>query len=197
MARKKIGGFSDYIIPRAVVGVGFYFLNKLGIFGGSSSSSPGLLSPGGALSPQSSSTATQQATLATLDSLQTFYNAQPAATNPFQATLYNNNPAAATITSAQATSLWSDLQTAYNGSGFLSLFKAQPDLSPVLAQFQGIVQTGEDISLVATLCQSATGSDLGTWLFNSFANDQTGSSGITNMQMLNNFMYWAFSLPID
>ena len=191
MRRKKVSGTADYIIPLAVVGLGVFVLYKMGLIGGNSGGGGGGLLP----SAQSSSTATQQATLVTLDTLQAFYNAQPAATNPFSPDLYDNNPDCPSITSTQAQSLWSDIVTAYNGSGFISLFKANPDMSPLLGQFQAIVQSACDISLVATLCENATGDDLGTYLFNSFSNDQTGSSGQTNMQMLNNFMKWAFALP--
>lgn len=189
---KKMSGTADYIIPLAVVGLGVFALYKLGFLGGSSSSGGG-----GSVLPslQSSSTATQQATIATLDTLQTFYNAQPAATNPFLPTLYAGNPSCPSITTAQAASLWADIVTAYNGSGLLSLFKAEPDMSTLLPAFQTIVQSGCDISLVCSYCESATGQDLGTYMFNSFANDQTGTSGVTNMQMLSNFVMWAFALP--
>jgi hypothetical protein len=67
-------------------------------------------------------------------------------------------------------------------------------MSPLLASFQSMVQSGCDISYVSTFCESDTGSDLGTYLWG-FANDQTGTSGITNMQMLSNFVMWAFALP--
>lgn len=193
----------ELVLMLAVVGgVGYVgykiYQNLFGAGGsGSGSSGPGLFSPGGALSPQSSSTATQQATLTTLDTLQAFYQAQPAGDNPFLPTLYQTNPGGATITPAQATGLWADLQTAYKGSGFMSFFKAEPDMSPVLQQFQVVAQTGVDISFVSSLCMADTNQNLGDWIFNSFANDQTGTSGITNMQMLANFVYWAFQLPTD
>lgn len=197
-----MSGAADFIVPLAVVGLGAYALYKFGFFDmfsstGGSGGGPGVFAPGGALSPQSSSTATQQATLTTDDTLTAFYQAQPASTNPFLPTLYQSQPNAATITQAQAQSLWSDLKTAYQGSGFISFFKAQPDMSPVLGQFQVIAQNAFDISFVSSLCQADTSQTLGDWLFNSFANDQTGSSGITNMQMLANFVYWAFTLPTD
>jgi hypothetical protein len=186
---KKMSGTADYIVPLAVVGLGVFALYKLGFLGSGSGSGSG---SGILPSLQSSSTATQQATLATI---QTFYNAQPAATNPFLPTLYAGNPSCPSITTAQAASLWADIVTAYNGSGLLSLFKAEPDMSALLPAFQTIVQSGCDISLVCSYCENATGNDLGTYMFNSFANDQTGTSGITNMQMLSNFVMWAFALP--
>jgi hypothetical protein len=189
---KKMSGTADYIIPLAVVGLGVFVLYKLGFIGNSSGSGSG---GGGLLSPLSSSPATQQATLSLDDTAVQFYQAQPTATSPFLPTLYNSNTACPSITSDEASSLWSDVQTAYNGSGFLSIFKAQPDMSPLLAQFQTYVQSACDISLVSLICQQATGSDLGTFMFNSFANDQTGSSGQTNMTMLYNFIQWAFALP--
>lgn len=190
-----MGGFADYIIPLAVVIGGWYFLNKLGIFGGSGSGTPGPLSPGGLLSPQSSSTATQQATLATLDTAQTFYNNQPTSTNPFLPDLYNANPGCPDITPAQAQSLWADIQTAYTGSGFFSFLKASPDMTPLLGQFQTMVQSGCDISLVSSICLAATGQNLGDYMFNSFASDQTMANGQTNMTMLYSFIQWAFALP--
>jgi hypothetical protein len=201
MPRRKIGSDYGWILPTGVIlliGVGAYIAYQK-LFGdaGGAGGGPAPLAPGGALSPQSSSTATQQTTLTTDDQLVAFYQAQPQATNPFLSTLYQTNPTGATIVQAQATSLWGDLTTAEKGSGLLSWFKDYPDMSPVLAQFQSTVQNAIDISFVASLCQAATGQTLGDWLFNSFANDQTGTSGVTNMQMLANFVYWAFTLPSD
>jgi hypothetical protein len=190
---KKMAGASDYIIPMAVVGLGVFALYKLGILGGGSGGG-GLAT---VLSPSSSPPATQQATIITDDTITTFYNGQPTATNPFQVDLYNSDPTAATITQAQATTLWAGVLSAYNGAGFLSWFKAEPDMSPVLQEFQIIAQNGVDVSFVSTVCMADKGVDLGTFMFNGFANDQTGTSGITNIQMLSNFVYWAFSLPTD
>jgi hypothetical protein len=193
MARRKIGSDYGWILPTGVIlliGVGAYMAYQK-LFGSGGTGPPGVLSP------QSSSTATQQATLTTDDQLVAFYQSQPQATNPFLATLYQTNPTGATIVQAQATSLWADLTTAEKGSGVLSLFRDYPDMSPILSQFQSTVQNAIDISFVASICQAATGQTLGDWLFNSFANDQTGTSGVTNMQMLANFMYWAFTLPTD
>lgn len=150
-----------------------------------------------ALNPSSSSAPTQQATIVTDDQITTFYNSQPPATNPFQVALYTSNPTSATITQAQATTLWGGVLAAGQGSGFLSLFKDQPDMSPVLQEFQIIAQNAVDISFVSTICMAAKGVDLGTYMFNEFGNDQAGTSGITNMQLLANFVYWAFQLPTD
>jgi hypothetical protein len=150
-----------------------------------------------ALNPGSSSAPTQQATIVTDAQITTFYNSQPPATNPFQVSLYTNNPGSATITQAQATTLWAGVLTAGKGTGFLSLFKDQPDMSPVLQEFQIIAQNGVDISFVSTVCMAAMGVDLGTYMFQEFGNDQAGTSGVTNMQLLANFVYWAFALPTD
>jgi hypothetical protein len=148
------------------------------------------------ISLQSSSSTVQQQTLTLQDTATTFYKNQPTATNPFEPDLYNSNNACPSIAQADAVSLWSDLKTAYNGSGFISIFKAQPDMSPVLGEFQAVVQSACDISWVSALCMAETGIGLGDWLFNSFSNDQTGTSGQTNMQMLYAFLQWGFSLPV-
>jgi hypothetical protein len=204
-AKRKVSGAADYIVPLAVVGLGAAVLYKFGFFdlfssgsgSGSGSGSPGLLSPGGALSPQSSPTVVQQSTLSLDDAVVAFIKAQPTATSPLLSTLYQTSPSGATIDQATATSLWSDLKTAKSGSGFLSLFVDRPDMSPILGQFQAVVQNAIDVSWVATLCQNETSQTLQDWLFNSFAGDNTGTSGQTGMQMLANFVYWAFTLPTD
>jgi hypothetical protein len=150
-----------------------------------------------ALNPSSSSAPATQQTAVSMTVLETFYNQQPPATNPFQVALYTNNPAAATITQAQATTLWADTLSAGNGTGFLSLFTDQPDMSPVLQEFQYVVQNGADISFVSTVCMAAKGMDLGAYMFQEFGNDKAGTSGVTNSQLLQNFIYWAFALPTD
>lgn len=203
------GTLSTVLTIAVVVGVAYvgYNVYKNGfswLFGGGGPpGSPGTGTvPGNtplaqALNPSSSSAPTQQATIVTDDQITTFYNSQPSATNPFQVALYNSNPLGVTITQAQATTLWAGVLAAGQGSGFLSLFKDQPDMSPVLQEFQIIAQTAADVSFVSTICMAAKGVDLGTYMFNEFANDQAGTSGVTNIQLLANFVYWAFDLPTD
>jgi hypothetical protein len=191
--RKKISGAADYIIPLAVVGLGFYVLNKFGLFGSGSGSGSSI--PGGAYIPgtASSSPATQQQTLQIEDTID---NAAQAlgSQNPLYVNIYNNNPGCVTISSDQATSLWNDIYTASDPGFFFSGKNA--DLSGVLASFQQTVQNQCDLSYVATLAVSNYGEDLWNFLRKFFFNDQTGTSGETNMQMSQDFWNWAVSLPL-
>lgn len=209
---KKMGSAADYIIPLGILaglGIGAYLLYQkfFGSGSGSGSGLPGLLSSGttptattpgtnpGALYPSSSNATTQQATAISSTQLEAFYGAQDPATNPFGVNLYDANPNCPSISLVQATSLWADIQLAAQGSGFMALFGKAADFSPVLAEFQILVQSACDISLVSTLCMNDKGIDLGTYLFNTFSNDQVGTSGQTNQTMLSQFIYWGFSLP--
>jgi len=157
------------------------------LFGSSSDSGTG----GGLF--KSSSTATQVATLSLLDQIDAWYQTQTDATNPFLPNLYNGNNNCVQINQGEAASLWADMYAASDPGFFFSGKNA--DLSGILTQFEQWVANACDLSYISSLCQSQTNSNLWTFMRHYFANDGTGTSGQTNMEMLADFVSWAGGLP--
>lgn len=197
MARTKVSGSADYIIPLAiVVGVGALGYAAYQFFFGSSTSSG--TGPAGALNTAvnnafaSSPPATQTATMMTATALDAWYQTQVDATNPFLQNLYSANNACPTITIAIANDLFSTLYTAANAGAF---FKPTPDMSGILTQWQQYVKNQCDVSFIANQCMAQFGMNLWAFLEKYFDNDQTGSSGQTNETMLSALVQWVAALP--
>jgi hypothetical protein len=194
MARKKISGGADYIIPLGILaglGIGGYFLYKY-LFGGSGTSSPGGLTAAANNVFASSSAATQTSTMMTATALDAWYQTQVDATNPFLQNLYSANNACPTITIAIANDLFSTLYNAANAGAF---FKPTPDMSGILSQWQQYVKNQCDVSFIANQCMEQFGMNLWAFLEKYFDNDQTGSSGQTNEAMLSALVTWVAALP--
>ena len=162
MARKKVSGSADYIIPLAiVVGVGALGYAVYQFFFGSSTSSG--TGPAGALNTAvnnafaSSPPATQTGTMMTATALDAWYQTQVDATNPFLQNLYSANNACPTITIAIANDLFSTLYTAANAGAF---FKPTPDMSGILTQWQQYVKNQCDVSFIANQCMEQFGDEL-------------------------------------
>lgn len=197
MARTKVSGSADYIIPLAiVVGVGALGYAAYQFFFGSSTSSG--TGPAGALNTAvnnafaSSPPATQTGTMMTATALDAWYQTQVDATNPFLQNLYSANNACPTITIAIANDLFSTLYTAANAGAF---FKPTPDMSGILTQWQQYVKNQCDVSFIANQCMEQAGTNLWAFLEKYFENDQTGSSGQTNAAMLSALVQWVAALP--
>jgi hypothetical protein len=195
MARKKISGGADYIIPIAIivaVGTGLYFLWDE-LFGGSGG--------GGAASAlnkavnnaaASSPLPTQVSTVQTATALDAWYDTQQDATNPFLPTLFDTGNNCSVLADNVAADLWADLYTASNATAF---FKPTPDLSGILAEWQKYVQNQCDVSFIASNCQQQMNDTLWNFMVKYFVNDQTGSSGQTNAAMFYALVQWVSALP--
>jgi hypothetical protein len=199
MAKRKMGGSADYVIPLVVltgVGVGIYFLWQKLFGSGSGSGLPGPLAAANTAinnAAASSPAPVQTATMVTSTSLDAWYGTQNDATNPFLPNLYNSDPGATSLSAAVAQDLWTTMYTASNATAF---FKPTPDLSTIQAQWAQYVQSQLDVSYICTFCETTTGSDLWTFMGKYFDNDQTGQSGQTNVVMLNALVQWVASLPV-
>lgn len=199
MRRKKISGSADYIIPLGIlafVGIGGYLLWQKLFGSGSGGGLPGPLAAANTAinnAAGSSSAATQTATAVTTTSLDAWYNGEQDATNPFLANLYNADNSCPGIAANVAQDLWASLYTAANAEAF---FKPTPDMSPILGQWKQFVTNQCDVSFIASLCAAQTGYTLWGFMEKYFANDQTGSSGQTNVTMLYNLIQWVAALPL-
>jgi hypothetical protein len=195
MARKKVSGGADWIIPVAVVtavGIGLYFLWQE-IFGGSGGPGPvSAVNKAINNAAASSSQQTQVATVENATALDAWYNTQSDATNPFLPTLFDTGNDCSVLADNIAQDLWADLYTASNATAF---FKPTPDLSGVQANWQGYVQNQCDVSFIASNCQAQTGDTLWNFMVKYFVNDTTGTSGKTNVVMFNDLVRWVASLP--
>jgi hypothetical protein len=198
MRRKKISGGADYVIPVAIVvavGVGIYYLwNEL--FGGSGSGSGS--GPGKAVTTAinnlaaSSPLPQQVASLQTVTALDNWYNSQTDATNPFLPTLFDTGNDCSVLADNVAQDLWAVL---YNASNAEAFFKPEPDLSGILTQWQAYVQNQCDVSFIASNCQQQTNDTLWIFMEKYFLDDETRSSGQTNVAMFWQLVQWVSSLP--
>ena len=157
MTRKKMGGTADYIIPAAVVGLGIWGLNKLGIFGGGGSgldpnSSPKPLTVAlNNASPMQS--ANMGANLSSNISAQTWLNnyGKTRGQDRFTPALYNANPGNILIGPGDAIALY-HLVRSNAGTWF-----STEDFTGILAAFQNVVDNQTDMSYVATFFQNNVG----------------------------------------
>lgn len=186
MARKKISGTADYIVPLAVVGLGIFALYKLGIIGSGSGSGGGLLPGSSNVTPTSPA---GQAAIATQTTVEQWISGNPG--NFLTADMYNANPDDASIDQTDATSLYSDVWVA-SDPGF---FVHNPDFSGVLANFQATAKNQTDISFVSETMYAAQGIDLATCLAQNFYSAKVGTSGKSQIQMVWDFIAWGISLP--
>ena len=196
MAKKKISGFADYVIPLGVVIGGYVVLKQLGIFGSSGSG----LTPGSgptaianALGLQSAGgTVNQNANVSSNITAQTWL-ANYAATRGqdcFTNALYSANPGNAQMGPGDAVGLF-NLIHSQAGSWF-----SDGDFTGILAAFQNVVENQTDVSFVASMFQSTNGKDLFQYITqaNTFANG-TNEAG-NNMQLVQQFVQWCIGLPL-
>jgi hypothetical protein len=194
MAKKKMSGASDYIIPVAVVGLGIYFLNKLGIFGSGSGLAPGSAPP--VLStllnnPTGGQTANQQSNLSSNITAQTWLNnyANTRGQDCFTGALFAANPGNALLGVGDAQTLYHAIKS-QSGYWFSS-----GDFTGILAAFQNLCENQTDISEVATIFQANTGMDMFQYITqaSTFANGLNEAGN--NMQLVQQFVQWATGLP--
>jgi hypothetical protein len=197
MPKKKISGFADYIIPLAVVGVGWYVLNELGVFGSSSgagtglsiaNNSTGITLPGG---PSPAQTATNLSALDALDAYVKVRNAQNPPQDCFTSYLYKADPSNASISMATAQALWQNIHDAA-GTWF-----TQGDFTGIQADFQAVVGNQTDISMVASLFEQNDGKDLWYYILNGSTFNNSGGAEQNNIQQVAAFVQWCTSLPVD
>lgn len=195
MARKKISGPADYIIPVAVVGLGVWGLYKLGIFGNSGSgltpgSTPPVLSNLFNLGGQGQE-ANQQQQLANNISAQTWLNnySNTRGNDCFTGTLFNANPGNSLLGVGDAQTLYHMIRS-QAGTWF-----SAGDFTGIQAAFQNLCENQTDISQVGALFQTNTGSDLFAYITqgSTFANGENQAGN--NMQLVMQFVQWATGLP--
>lgn len=198
MARgKKISGTADYIIPVAVVGLGVWGLYKLGIFGDSGGSG---LTPGSSPKPLSvlfngASPAQPSNMMAQASSnvtAQTWLNnyAGNRGQDCFTGTLYSATPTNALIGPGDAVNLY-HLVRDQAGTFFTT-----GDFTGILAAFQNVVENQTDISFVGMLFQINTGKDLFQYITQSSTYANGDNEAGNNMQLVQQFVQWAVSLPV-
>jgi hypothetical protein len=213
MAKKKVSGGADYIIPIAVVtvaGVGIWFLyTKVweplsGLAGSVFSLSGGTLvktplgnvgiEASGPTSTPGTPAGTEPAVLNNITALKwltDYYNNRGnPASDCFTGTLYAANPGNALIGSGDAQSLYALLHS--QAGGWFSV----GDFNGILSAFQNVVDNQTDLSYVSSIFQANNGMDLFTYITqgDTFGNglNPTGD----NLQLVQSFVQWGLSLPL-
>jgi hypothetical protein len=195
MAKRKVSGAADYIIPVGVVALGVWGLYKLGIFGGSGSGlTPGSTPPvlanlfNGGTSAQP---ANQTQNLSSNITAQTWLNnySQTRGQDCFTNALFVANPGNALLGAGDAQTLY-HLIKSQSGYWFSS-----GDFTGILAAFQNLCENQTDISEVAAIFQTNTGKDMFDYITqgDTFANGENEAGN--NMQLVQQFVQWAISLP--
>lgn len=195
-AKKGVGGTADYIIPLGVVGLGGFFMYKLGLFGSSGAGS-GL---GTNLQTAASNVATNlgvqtpvsaQNQLANNISAQQWLNSYNSTRGQdcFTNALFVANPGGAQLGAGDAQTLW---QLIHSQAG--TWFSAG-DFTGIQAAFENLVENQTDISEVAALFQANDGMDMFGYITqsNTFGNGLNAEG--TNMQLVQQFVQWALALP--
>jgi hypothetical protein len=187
MAKKKIAGGADYIIPIAVVIAGLYLWNKVsGIFSEGSSSNPSNVPGMANLTAQGQSNSTADTNIENYVASDAYTNGQSC----FTSYLYQQNPGNATITQDQAQSLFDAIDNQ------ISIWPWNcNDFGPVLTAFQGLAANQTDISFVSTLVTG--GPDLLNWIRSEFETPCSSGDGAANPVNIWNFVTWATGLPVS
>jgi hypothetical protein len=194
MARKKVSGLENYIIPLGIVGLGIFALYKLGFLGNTGSglapgSSPSMVSSSDNLSTGAQATNQEQSLSANITA-QTWLNnySQTRGQDCFTNALYLANPANATLGAGDALALY-NLIHSQAGTWFTT-----GDFTGILAAFQNVVNNQTDVSYVANYFQDNNGMDLFQYITqaNTFANGLNESGN--NMQLVQQFVQWCIGL---
>jgi hypothetical protein len=107
--------------------------------------------------------------------------------NPFDPSVYTNNPGNSQMTNATAQSIASTVSSA--GGGWFT----SGDITSVVPAFQNNCQTQEDVSQVAGAFQASENTDLLTYMLQQFNNG--GGATSDNAVQLQSLIQWCVALP--